>query len=277
LLESLKVETAFITIPGHVLIAFALASNQDAARKTFRHTEELIFLDGKVWVPLEVAECKNSFLDAWLAGARQWRTARKAHLCAVSTFESSRKAVSSAESGSALSLPDERQVVDNFQREVARVVDWEIEDQRAPLMAAMNQSDDSPKALNALGLLYVRYDLRAKAEALFQEAVKGSEYVPALVNLGNLRLLAKQPMVALGFYKRAAAAAPNEPAVLLGLARSHHWLQAYHLARLGHEELQRCSPEIAAQFSYLSVSGEDAERAAEANGVKEIMVWGEEK
>ena len=73
LLESVQVETAFITIPGHMFMAFALASSEEEARKTFSHTDEFIFRDGKVWVPIEVTEREGSFLTAWQAGAKEWR------------------------------------------------------------------------------------------------------------------------------------------------------------------------------------------------------------
>ena len=80
----------------------------------------------------------------------------------------------------------------------------EIHDQETELMAAVSRSNSSPKTLNALGVLYARYDLPDKAEAQFQAAVKTSEYAPALVNLGNLRLRGKLTEEALGFYQRAA-------------------------------------------------------------------------
>jgi tetratricopeptide (TPR) repeat protein len=276
LLESVQVETAFITIPGHVFMAFALASSEEEARKTFSHAEELIFRDGKVWVPIEVTEREGSFLTAWQAGAQEWRKARKqAHLYPVRAVGNPHETVDSQRSGSQPVLPDQAQVVENFQQEVARLVAWEIYDREAGFLAAVSMSNGSPKALNALGVLYTGYDLLEKAEAQFQEALKTSEYVPALVNLGNLRLHGKLTKEALGFYQRAAAVAPHDPAVLLGLARSNYELQNYELVKEEYDELQTRSPELAAQFSYLGMQGEQAAKASEA--VKDIMVWGEEK
>ena len=51
LLESVQIETAFITVPGHIFMAFALNATEDEARKTFTKTDELIFQDAKVWSP----------------------------------------------------------------------------------------------------------------------------------------------------------------------------------------------------------------------------------
>ena len=103
--------------------------------------------------------------------------------------------------------------------------------------------------------------------------MKTTEYAPALVNLGNLRLRANLAREALAFFERAAAVSPHDSAVLLGLARSHNELQDYELARKAYEELLAASPQLAAQFSYLRFQGDVAAWMAKENGVKDIMVW----
>jgi hypothetical protein len=65
LLESVQIETAFITIPGRIFIAFALSSGEEAVRKYFTSADDLIFMDGKVWVPLEVTDRDGLFMSAW--------------------------------------------------------------------------------------------------------------------------------------------------------------------------------------------------------------------
>ncbi len=122
LLESVRVDTAFITTPGHLFIAFALSSREEADRKTLQYVDEFIFRRGKVWVPIEVTECNASFLTAWQAGAKAWRTARKqAHLYPLSDAEAA-SPPGSAVSGILPPMPDPAQFVESFQREVARVL-----------------------------------------------------------------------------------------------------------------------------------------------------------
>lgn len=277
LLESVNVKTAFITVPGHVFIAFALASGQEEARRTFGCKDDLIFREGKVWLPIEVTERGASFEKAWEEGAREWRRAKKQARFYPLSASGNGLSAGSTGSGSQPPLPDEGQLVKGFQQEVTRIAAEEILDQEAQLLAAVSTSNNSPKALNALGVLYARYDLVEKAEARFQAAVKATEYAPALVNLGNLRLRANLAREALAFFERAAAVSPHDSAVLLGLARSHNELQDYELARKAYEELLAASPQLAAQFSYLRFQGDVAAWMAKENGVKDIMVWGEEK
>jgi len=71
MLEALNVETAFITIPGHIYIAFEVADTNWLARNA-----DIIELDGKRWFPVEVTVPGEGFTRAWRVGARQWRTNR---------------------------------------------------------------------------------------------------------------------------------------------------------------------------------------------------------
>lgn len=277
LLESVRIKTGFITVPGRVFMAFALACSQEEARRTLSYVDDLIFRDGKVWLPLEVTEREGSFQDAWRAGAMEWRRARKqAHFYPVGAAGTNMPAAS-AWNISQPPLPDLAQLLQDFQKEVAALAARQIQDQETVLLAAVSASNDSPKALNALGMLYARYDLFEKAEAQFLAAVRAREYAPALINLGNVRLRGNLAREALAFFERAAAVSPHDSAVLLGLARSHHELQEYELAQKEYEELLAQSPQLAAQFSYLRLQGDVAAWMAGGSGAKDIMVWGEER
>jgi tetratricopeptide (TPR) repeat protein len=276
-LESVQVETAFISVPAHEFMAFALAANADEAREMFSSPDEFILRDGKVWVPIDVTQRDESFLSAWQAGANEWRNARKqAHFYPVGVSRNA-ETVSSPLSGAQLPVPDRRQLAERFRQEVGRLVDREVHDREAELLAALSLDSGSPGTLNALGVLYARWDLLEKAEAQFQEALETSEYAPALVNLGNVRLLKKLPAQALGFYRRAAAVAPHDPAVLLGLARSNYELQNFEHVKEAYDALQTQSAQLAERFSYLRPKMGEAPGAAEADQMKDVMVWGEEK
>lgn len=73
LLESIGIEAAFITVPGHIYAAFALDIPPEEARKTFLTPDDLIFRDNNTWIPVEVTLVKDGFLKAWQEGAKEWR------------------------------------------------------------------------------------------------------------------------------------------------------------------------------------------------------------
>ena len=73
LLEALAVETAFITVPGHIYAAAALKMSPAEAKKTFNSGQSIIYEDDKAWIPIETTMIDgNSFIKAWTEGSREW-------------------------------------------------------------------------------------------------------------------------------------------------------------------------------------------------------------
>jgi hypothetical protein len=72
LLEALSIETAFITIPGHLYMAFEVGDDEWLAGSA-----DIIELetDGvrKRWLPVEITVPEEGFIRAWRIGAREWR------------------------------------------------------------------------------------------------------------------------------------------------------------------------------------------------------------
>jgi hypothetical protein len=64
------VETAFITVPGHIYAAFALKASEEETRKTFSTAVDLIFRNGVAWIPVEITIFQESFEKAWQTGAK---------------------------------------------------------------------------------------------------------------------------------------------------------------------------------------------------------------
>jgi hypothetical protein len=62
----------FVTIPGHIYMALALESSYEEARGTMNNSDQLIFHNEHIWVPLEVTLVSDSFLRAWCIGKEQW-------------------------------------------------------------------------------------------------------------------------------------------------------------------------------------------------------------
>jgi hypothetical protein len=66
LLEALNIKSAFITIPGHIYIAFEVGDDSWQAGNS-----DIIELDGKRWLPVELTIPHEGFTRSWRAGARQ--------------------------------------------------------------------------------------------------------------------------------------------------------------------------------------------------------------
>ncbi len=172
LLEAVGVETAVITIPGHIYGAFALKTSPDEARRTFSRPDELIITDNKVWVPVEITLFQETFEKAWQTGAK--------------------------------------------------------------------------------------------------------EYKLSLINLGNILFIKADFEGSAGYYQRVLNRDPSNKAALLGVSRCNHELENYGMAAKTYRKLKEIDPGLAMHFAYLDLRGEEATRAADAAGLRTMVLWEEE-
>ncbi|RLD33981.1 MAG: hypothetical protein DRI73_04585, partial [Bacteroidetes bacterium] len=278
LLEAVGVETAVITIPGHIYAAFALKSSPDEARRIFSRPDELVIIDDKVWVPVEITMFQDSFEKAWQMGAKEWReNTSKEQSILYPTRESWQlyQAVGFNE-GSSIQPPDKSRVSSAFEKTITSYVDKEIYPQVAQIQSKMYQSNQKNKYENKLAVLYARYGLYDRAAANFKEIIQKREYVPALINLGNISFIKDNYEVASGFYQRVIDIDVNNKAALLGVSRCNHELENYGLVSKTYQRLKAIDPNLAMRFAYLDLRGEEATRAADAAGMRETVLWEEE-
>ena len=278
LMEAVGIETAFITVPGHIFMAFSLDITPDEARKRFSRADELIFREGKAWIPVEVTMIEGGFLKAWQEGAKEWREAVAREVEGFYPMHEAWKVYEPVGLPGAtdIALPNRAKVTIAYLEEVTKFIDREIYPQVAKLQAEIKRSGGSPKSINRLGVLYARYGLYDRAEREFKKVLsKNGNYVPALINLGNIHYLNKDMKGALSYYNKAYTVAPDNPKVLLCVARANHELENYGSVREAYDKLKAINPDLAMQFAYLDLRGEEATRAASMAGVKEVVIWDE--
>jgi hypothetical protein len=74
LMEVQGIDTAFITIPGHIYMAFDSGMTEDEGRLS-PFAQDLIYYEGRSWAPLEITIPGSGFSQAWRVGAREWQNA----------------------------------------------------------------------------------------------------------------------------------------------------------------------------------------------------------
>ena len=114
LLEALGIETAFITVPGHIYMAFdsGLTLEEGRARTSKGYYIEA---EGKIWVPFEVTLSQDTCGLAWTYGAREWRKAGKnAALIPLKDAWSSYLPISVPGADSPVEIPSREQIIKLF-------------------------------------------------------------------------------------------------------------------------------------------------------------------
>lgn len=275
LLESVGIETAFVTAPGHIYMAFNLGMKPSSAEKLFAGSDDLILTEDETWIPIEITLVKDGFLKAWQIGAKEWRETEKNNTSGFFNVRESwqfYEPVGFSQGGVAVMLPDSDKVISQYKIALDKFINREIGPRVDEIKEEMRKSRNNPRYNNKLGVLYAQFGLFDKAAAEFQTVIKSKEYLPALVNIGNIYYLKDQMPEALNYYNRALAAEPGNPKALLGVARASYEVNDYDTVNSSLAKLESESPAMAARFSYLGSGSSDSGRASQAL-VKEVSEW----
>ncbi|ORC32856.1 hypothetical protein B4O97_15495 [Marispirochaeta aestuarii] len=279
LLESVGIRTAFITAPGHIYMAFALGMAPEQAEKLFIDTRELIFREDDTWIPVEITLVREGFLKSWQIGAREWRETSEA---GTAGFYSVREAwklyepVGFAAGGAGIMLPNEDRLMENYRKALITFINRQIEPRVIELNGQLASATNTVWTRNKLGILYARFGVLDKAAEQFRAILRISEYVPAMVNLGNIYYLQGEMSRALEYYDRASRTAPNNSKALLGVARASYELERYDETDRALQKLRSTAPGLASEFAYLGSAQEGTGRASQALK-REVGSWDEEE
>jgi len=279
LMQAVGVDTAFVTIPGHIYVAFKLGITVEDARSTFLRSGDLIYRpDGTVWLPLEVTLIDEGFMEAWAVGARQYRDHYSDGTVGFYPISDAWKVYQPVTFRSTMNvaLPGRDEILPAFREQLQRFVNREIYQQEQTLIARI-QRDETPRYINRLGILYAKYGLKDKALEQFNRILEKQDYGPALLNVGNMYYLDNELQRAVGFYERAANAAPDNGAVLLAVARANFELENYGTVNRYYDRLISVDPDLANRFSFLSSNADISTRASDAAGMRGLVVWADEE
>ena len=279
LLEALGVETAFITIPGHIFMAFSLDVDPAEAQREFNRKDDLIFIDKTVWMPVEITSIGKGFLEAWRLGAREWRDNAlkgQARIYPMHKAWSIYEPVGFAKAEADIKLPDEKKLADTYSAELRKFINQELNPQVQVYEDKIRSNKNNPALKNRLGVLYSRYGESDKAENEFRSILKSTSYIPAMVNLGNVYFLSGEYAKALENYKQAYDLQADNPVLLLNIARTYFELEDLKSAREFYTKLQEKDPELALQYTYLGLESSATDRSADTTSRKGSVLWAEE-
>lgn len=281
LLESLGIETAFITLPGHIFIAFDAGISPAEASAIFASIDDFIAIGDRVWIPVEITLVKNGFLDAWKEAGREWReyvdTRNIIPLHDAWTIYEPVGLPGEAIDLGELSSPEFTLRYETVIREFAQ---REVAVRGEELKAEIQKTGSSPAAINKLGVLYARFGLFNEARTQFENAIassaaiNGKDYATAYANLGNLFYLRNDQARARETYMVAINADPDCWVALLGMAKIEYSDENYGTAKDYYARALAQNPGLASKFSFLAERSSDTTRAAAAD-VFAVVEWSE--
>ena len=276
LLESVGIETAFITTPGHIFMAFSTGLSESDTSTHFKTgTGEMIFRNNLGWIPVEVTALGDGFLGAWARGARQWRDAiRSGDAQFYPIHEAWELYEPVGMPGEiSVSMPDALLLLDSFERELSILVMREVKPQEEAILKRIEQRPGNIVLKNRLGSLYGKYLLLDEAEKIFSEILDMQQFPAVLVNMGNVMRLKGDDKKALEYYQIAANVDQDNATAMLQIAKVLFDLRDFDRAAEVYLRLEQEAPEVAEEHQYLALR-EDGSRAAESS--EELVIWVEE-
>ena len=268
LLESVGVEAAFITTPGHIFVAFNLGLDENSARDTFADPSDLILRDdGSVWIPVEVTLVKDGFVKAWKEGASAWSSAvsnGKQEFVSLQAAWAKYRApnMESIQQG-ALTPPQSTKVFEAYSKVLGILTTGETAEREKDYQDLLKKTPNDAWALNKLGQMYARWGKFTEARAQFDRITRNTKDVPAStwVNLGNLSYLEGKYQDAFDYYNKALAKNAESISALLGKARAALKLKRNAEKMDAYNQLSKVSPGVAEEYAYLISGVDDDDKA----------------
>ena len=272
LLEASGIETAFITVPGHIFAAFNPGIAAEAAPRYFPRAGDYLVNNEKIWIPVEITMIHDGFLKAWQEGARQWKEAlarNQAAIYPVREAWSLYEPTASVEEARVIA-PDKVRVISRYADSWKRFTAREMADREKTLKEALTKRD-TPANRNKLGVLYAGYGLYDQAEAQFAAGAK-AQNLYCMINLANIRFVRADYAAALTGYQAALKMDARNPDALAGAARSEYERDNLKPALAWYEKLKEASPSAALAYAYIEKASASEDRAS-ATGARMAMEW----
>ncbi|WP_010262845.1 tetratricopeptide repeat protein [Treponema primitia] len=251
MLEVLDIDTAFITIPGHIYMAFDSGLTEEEGREQFFLPDDLIYQGGKAWVPLEITQTAAPFYQAWRVGAQEWQNAGSDRsLFPMQESWARYKPVSVSDAADKMpELPDENSLINAIEESLNIYVGFLIRPRTRELEERITAAPSRTMVpRNELGSLYGKTGMLLNAETELRRIPSNAT---GALNLGNIAFVRGQYDDAESLYRESLEREPENILARLGLARTCYEQGDYAGAEREYRYVQEANPELAQQYPYL--------------------------
>jgi hypothetical protein len=269
LLESVGIETSFITTPGHIYAAFNTKEDARNYQQIHPDKSKTLNIDGELWVPVEITLIGTSgFSEAWDVGAAEFNKydneAEKRGLYRTREAQQVFRPVGLKETDLGLQYGEKSIIARAVSQETGQLVNRIIAyyDQVA-------REKDSKSGYNTLGTICTQFGAYNRAEQAFNYALAlDRNYLPSKVNLANIMYLKGQYQNALRLYhnveqdylSRSRTSSAAFSRIVLNLSRCYYELENFDKSADYANQLQELDPQLLREYSYLKEDGASAIR-----------------
>ncbi|HUK99587.1 MAG TPA: 6-bladed beta-propeller [Nitrospirota bacterium] len=224
-LENISIETALIDVPGHVFIMFNTGIIEQDRRTIGFPDEMLVLYHGTAWIPLEMTMVGSSFTLAWQKGAEEyydWLAKGKLDIISIHKAWELFRPVTQPPPTDILSIDrvKRQDIEEKYKGEIEALARQRLVNLSAGYLEVLKKNANDMEALGQLGILYGENGLTSEALEQFQKMLaQDKTNALALNNIGNISYLQGRFDDAREAYEAALKSTPEEPGVMVNLAR----------------------------------------------------------
>ncbi len=261
MLEAVGIDTAFITVPGHIYAAFNTKVPVRNYSRVYPDRRMIISVDGEIWLPVEITLIGlTSFTESWRKGIDEWDSygGTPGKRAFYKTRESQKlyRPVGLTEKDMGLQYGSGKKIDSDFSGELDKIISRLLDKQTA----AAKEAGDS-RSYNRLGIEFAKYSRLDKAEEAFNQALRLNQgNISATINLGNVLYLKENFKAAeskfSGLYRDLERAGRGNSStafkVLINLSRTNYALEEYDKADEYFLKAKSVDPAASKDYEYLS-------------------------
>jgi len=285
LMESAGIETAIMTSPGHVFMAF---NNGEPVKSSWMFTTDsyaVVPFKGSLWIPVETTVLERGFMTAWKTASDIYRRNKsngKIEFLPVAEEQTDFPPISLPKSIFHITLPDTVKTL-KLSADSINKIDASL---YGEVFSAYNRKAGQAKGrrkayfMNRIGILNARFGRNEEARETFETLIrKYPDYISSYVNLANLYLLESRVKEAEGVLKKAVSVKPYSAVINLKLALIYYGRSEKDQVLKYFLKARKAAPAVAERYSYLlngsaaAGKGEGLKQRADNAGESLKVLW----
>ncbi|MCK5153333.1 MAG: hypothetical protein KAQ93_03160 [Spirochaetales bacterium] len=285
LLESSGIDTAIMTSPGHVFMAFD--SEEPVSLRWMYDSDKVTVIpyNGTLWIPVETTILKDGFFKAWEIASKEVRIHESKGNIEFISLNDQRQTYPPLPLGESIYhvLEPGNDIIDLFDIRSTEKIRTELYSNLVDNLKNNSElaSTRRKSAIqNRLGILHVRFENYREAERVFKAINKEQpEYISAYVNLANLYRIQNKNSHAISLLESALRESPDSTAVNLVLSQCYFDEAEFLKAGNLFVKVKLKAPELAIKFAYLASpeNGTDPVMRASGAGKNQQLFWDSEE
>jgi hypothetical protein len=181
LLECAGIQTAFVTIPGHIFLMFNTELHERESRVLCTDRRMYVLKDQNVWLPIETTfyGLNQSFRDAWKKGAEQYVNSQGEPGFEVVDIHEAWETYEPLclEAGDLkITMPDKNQIFSIFNSERQLILASQNHFLEENYLRPLRENPSDLKRINELALIYFARGENQKGEKILDQKIRASGF-----------------------------------------------------------------------------------------------------